>query len=144
MFQGCQPQSLQHNDLQRLLSQNYYVMDKTDGVRYQLFGLPSSDRRIQCYLVDRWMHIQLAGLVIQLKETSLLAVTGFLIDGELLKDGRYMAFDVLWAGGTDKRVRLTHQRLECLQELVNEINVSKIIGNQRIKVAMKKYVNWSR
>lgn len=99
--------------------------------------------------------------------------TGFLIDGELIdqqnpasddaeglpKHGsaahpkgaqRYMAFDVLWAGGNNVRPKITYRRLECLKQIIGMLNnprVSKKSYSGRLpqmNIEIKQYLHWPR
>lgn len=151
LFKGCQPRSLHKRDLPLLVQDGYFVMDKTDGERFQLLALPS-EGMLRCYLIDRWMHIVQAGLTVTspdpTDENNLIA-SGFLLDGELVSvegdaPDRYLAFDVLWASGVDLRPKLTYRRLENLAQIVKEVNAAKQVGKAALHVEIKHYVHWPR
>lgn len=152
LFKGCQPRTLHKRDLPLLVQEGYFVLDKTDGQRFQLLALPSSGGRLQCYLLDRWMHITLAGFALTIPEGweeedgVAMAAAGFLLDGELLEGEpkRYMAFDVLWASGVDLRPRLTFRRFEALKAIVSVVNRCKPIGKPKVSIQVKHYVHWPR
>ncbi len=63
MFVGCQPESLHERHLSRLVRESYFVMDKTDGERFLLIGIPNKDKEyLNCYIINRWMNCKKVGL----------------------------------------------------------------------------------
>lgn len=165
LFVGCQPESLHERHLTQLVRDSYFVLDKTDGQRYLLMAMPvasptppregaSPSVTLHCYLLNRWLHVQKAGISITfpLNESTDLIASGFLLDGELLEPingvSRYMSFDVLWASH-DIRPKMTFRRLELLKQIVDVVSKSSAKKSPYariplLKVEMKHILHWPR
>ncbi|KAI0647325.1 mRNA capping enzyme, catalytic domain-containing protein [Trametes meyenii] len=105
-FPGSQPVSFAAKDLEKLEAQDYWVAEKSDGVRVLLFvhtDLSTSDQMV--YLIDRHnTYRQLNGLYFPHHEDPRRPLRSSLVDGELVIDLdprtkqetlRYLAFDCL-------------------------------------------------
>lgn len=110
-FPGSQPVSFQHSDIEnKLLSQDYYVCEKTDGLRVLMLILINPVTREQgCFMIDRENNYYLINGFrfpkLPRKDKRELLETlqdGTLVDGELvlqtnpitkLQELRYLMFD---------------------------------------------------
>ncbi|GCE99244.1 Dcp1p-Dcp2p decapping enzyme complex alpha subunit [Zygosaccharomyces mellis] len=116
-FPGSQPVSFQHADIEdKLLEQDYYVCEKTDGLRVLMLILINPVTREQgCFMIDRENNFYLVNGFrfprLPHKDKRELLDTlqdGTLLDGELviqtnqmtkLKELRYLMFDCLAING---------------------------------------------
>lgn len=116
-FPGSQPVSFQHADIEdKLLEQDYYVCEKTDGLRVLMLILINPVTREQgCFMIDRENNFYLVNGFrfprLPHKDKKELLETlqdGTLLDGELviqtnpvtkLKELRYLMFDCLAING---------------------------------------------
>lgn len=116
-FPGSQPVSFQHSDIQdKLLAQDYYVCEKTDGLRVLMLIVVNGVTGEQgCFMIDRENnYYMLSGFrfprLPQKKKEELLETLqdGTLVDGELviqtnpvtkLQELRYLMFDCLAING---------------------------------------------
>lgn len=116
-FPGSQPVSFQHSDIdEKLLTQDYYVCEKTDGLRALMLILINPVTREQgCFMIDRENNYYLVNGFrfpkLPRKDKKELLETlqdGTLIDGELviqtnpttkLQELRYLMFDCLAING---------------------------------------------
>lgn len=128
-FPGSQPVSFQHSDLQeKLMAQDYYVCEKTDGLRVLMFILLNPVTGEQgCFMIDRENNYYLINgfrfpkLPSKRKEELLETLQdGTLVDGELviqknpvtkLTELRYLAFDCLAINGRSLTSSPTSSRL---------------------------------
>ncbi|SCW00442.1 LAFE_0C04280g1_1 [Lachancea fermentati] len=116
-FPGSQPVSFQHIDIEdKLLAQDYYVCEKTDGLRaLMLIVINPMTKEQGCFIIDRENNYYLVSgfrfprLPRQSKKELLETLQdGTLIDGELvvqtnpvskIKELRYLMFDCLAING---------------------------------------------
>lgn len=116
-FPGAQPVSFQHSDVEeKLLSHDYYVCEKTDGLRVLMFIVINPVTGEQgCFMIDRENNYYLVNgfrfpRFPQKKKEELLETLqdGTLLDGELviqtnpvtkLQELRYLMFDCLAING---------------------------------------------
>lgn len=116
-FPGSQPVSFQHSDIQdKLLAQDYYVCEKTDGLRVLMLIVVNGMTGEQgCFMLDRENnYYMISGFrfprLPQKKKEELLETLqdGTLLDGELviqtnpvtkLQELRYLMFDCLAING---------------------------------------------
>ncbi|KAL3234824.1 mRNA-capping enzyme subunit alpha [Nakaseomyces bracarensis] len=116
-FPGSQPVSFQHSDIQdKLVGQDYYVCEKTDGMRVLMLVVLNPVTGEQgCFMIDRENNYYLVNgfhfpCLPQRKKEELLETSqnGTLIDGELviqtnpmtkLQELRYLMFDCLAING---------------------------------------------
>lgn len=116
-FAGSQPVSFQHSDIEeKLLEQDYYVCEKTDGLRVLMLILINPVTREQgCFMIDRQNSFYLVNGFrfprLPTKDKKELLETlqdGTLLDGELViqtnpmtkvKEMRYLMFDCLAING---------------------------------------------
>ncbi|CCD26652.1 mRNA guanylyltransferase NDAI_0I00830 [Naumovozyma dairenensis CBS 421] len=128
-FPGSQPVSFQHSDMEeKLMEKDYYVCEKTDGLRVLMLILINPITREQgTFMIDRENNYYLVNgfrfpIMYKKKKEELLEKLqdGTIIDGELvlqtnpatkMKELRYLAFDCLAINGrslvqspTDKRL----------------------------------------
>ncbi|KAI0707622.1 mRNA capping enzyme, alpha subunit [Earliella scabrosa] len=100
-FPGSQPVSFAAKDLEKLEAQDYWVAEKSDGVRVLL--LATTDQGV--YLIDRHnTYREITGLFFPHHEDPRMPLRNSLVDGELVIDVdpltnretlRYLAFDCL-------------------------------------------------
>lgn len=128
-FPGSQPVSFQHSDIHdKLLSQDYYVCEKTDGLRVLMLIIVNGVTGEQgCFMIDRENSYYLVNgfrfpRLPQKKKEELLETLqdGTLIDGELviqtnpvtkLQELRYLMFDCLAINGRSLISSPTSSRL---------------------------------
>ncbi|KAI0072782.1 mRNA capping enzyme [Panus rudis PR-1116 ss-1] len=105
-FPGAQPVSFGKKDLERLENQDFWVAEKSDGIRVLLFintDLQTNNQDV--YLIDRHnSYRQLTGLYFPHWEHPTMPLRNTLVDGELVIDVdpvtkqeklRFLAFDCL-------------------------------------------------
>lgn len=104
-FPGAQPVSFAAKHLQELKNQDYYVCEKTDGLRYLMYLSEDEGRGIH-YLIDRKNdYYYVSGLHFPHHEDKTMQQfhTGTILDGELVEDRypdrpsviKYLVFDCL-------------------------------------------------
>ncbi|KAK0463931.1 mRNA capping enzyme, catalytic domain-containing protein [Desarmillaria tabescens] len=105
-FPGSQPVSFGTNDLDKLEQQDFWVCEKSDGIRVLLFVFTDNNTKDQMvYLIDRHnAYRELAGLYFPHHENPLYPLRSTIVDGELVIDVdprtkhetlRFLAFDCL-------------------------------------------------
>ncbi|KAJ3048706.1 Dcp1p-Dcp2p decapping enzyme complex alpha subunit, partial [Rhizophlyctis rosea] len=125
-FAGSQPVSFEKCHLDDLDREDYFVCEKSDGVRYMLF-LVTTPKGAAGFLIDRKNSVRHLDLTIPLPHKHPMEAVKFhnetLIDGELVvdKDGdkrtlRYLAFDLMAANGVALTQRSYSTRLGILQQ----------------------------
>lgn len=133
-FPGSQPVSFQHSDIaEKLFSQDYYVCEKTDGLRALMLVVVNPVTREQgCFLIDRENNYFLVNgfhfprpYRQDKKELLESMQDGTLIDGELViqvnpmtkvKEMRYLMFDCLAMNGRSLIQSSTSSRLAHLMK----------------------------
>ncbi|KAK2466698.1 hypothetical protein APHAL10511_000956 [Amanita phalloides] len=105
-FAGSQPVSFTTNDLAKLETQDYWVCEKSDGIRVLLLVATDYSSRTQSvYIIDRHnSYRELTGLFFPHHENPLRSLGNTIVDGELVLDvdpktkqeiPRFLAFDCL-------------------------------------------------
>lgn len=95
-FPGAQPVNMCKRNVSDVQRQNYYIAEKTDGVRYLMLAVPGPSGKT-CVLVDRSMNVfQVSGGPILAEVLGM----GTILDGELvhnrtMKKAIFVAFDIL-------------------------------------------------
>ncbi|KAL7626836.1 Dcp1p-Dcp2p decapping enzyme complex alpha subunit [Parahypoxylon ruwenzoriense] len=128
-FPGAQPVSFTRKHLEELLREDYYVCEKSDGIRYLMYLTEDENRSEVHYLIDRkndYWFINAGSLHFPLPQNQQAFHTGTLLDGELvmdtLSDGRreprYLVFDCLALDGQSLMSRELSKRLGYFQEQV--------------------------
>ncbi|KAL2156507.1 hypothetical protein VTH82DRAFT_1252 [Thermothelomyces myriococcoides] len=109
-FPGAQPVSFSRKHIDELRREDYYVCEKSDGIRYLLY-LTADEHGNEChYLVDRkndYWWLPQRNLHFPLAHDRAAFHTGTLIDGELVmdtlpngeKEPRFLVFDLLALDG---------------------------------------------
>ncbi|KAL2200918.1 mRNA capping enzyme alpha subunit-like protein [Corynascus similis CBS 632.67] len=109
-FPGAQPVSFSRRHLDELRREDYYVCEKSDGIRYLLY-LTADENGSEChYLVDRkndYWWLSQRNLHFPLAQDRAAFHTGTLIDGELVmdvlpsgeKEPKFLVFDLLALDG---------------------------------------------
>lgn len=139
-FPGAQPVSFARRHLLELERQDYYMCEKTDGIRCLLYlhhFIVQGQEPIEAqFLIDRkndYYHIPAQALHLPLENELGGSHTGTLLDGELVvehyQDGRgdvliYMIFDCLCLDGADLTKRQYDIRLGKVQKFVYQPWVS--------------------
>ncbi|KAK3940519.1 mRNA capping enzyme, catalytic domain-containing protein [Diplogelasinospora grovesii] len=111
-FPGAQPVSFARRHLDELKKEDYYVCEKSDGIRYLLYLTEDENRRECQYLIDRkndYWYIHQRNLHFPMGHAAEAFHVGTLIDGELVMDrmenGRlepkFLVFDLLALDGKD-------------------------------------------
>ncbi|KAK3818378.1 MAG: mRNA capping enzyme, catalytic domain-containing protein [Benniella sp.] len=131
-FIGAQPVSFTRDTLNELESEDYFVSEKSDGVRVMLFCVVDESRRPQVYMVDRKNKFK---YVPQLRfptpnpqriytMENIVDHNDTIVDGELVIDKepngayvtRYLAFDLLAYHGNNIIAKPFSSRLARLQQ----------------------------
>ena len=128
-FPGAQPVSFAARHLQELKQQDYYVCEKSDGIRCLMYLTKDEDNRELTYLIDRkndyyWVQ----NLHFPLPESEQAFHVNTLIDGELVNDRepdgsiqlRYLVFDCLTLDGGQLLHRTLDKRLAYYRDKVYE------------------------
>ncbi|KAK7693769.1 hypothetical protein QCA50_003341 [Cerrena zonata] len=126
-FPGSQPVSFGSKDLIKLESQDFWVVEKSDGIRVLLFVHTSWDTKDQAvYLIDRHNQYRLLnGLFFPHYETPANPLRNTLVDGELVIDIdpktkqetlRFLAFDCLVVDDRNIMSKTLDKRYGHLQE----------------------------
>ncbi|KAK1828427.1 mRNA capping enzyme alpha subunit-like protein [Podospora conica] len=109
-FPGAQPVSFARSHLDALRQSDYYVCEKSDGIRYLLYLTEDESGAEACYLIDRkndYWFIHQRNLHFPLPNNAEDFHRGTLIDGELVMDRmpgghrepRFLVFDLLALDG---------------------------------------------
>ncbi|KAI1173953.1 mRNA capping enzyme [Nemania sp. FL0916] len=128
-FPGAQPVSFARKHLDELHHENYYVCEKSDGMRYLLYITNDEDGREVHYFIDRrndYWYIDRGNLHFPVPGNHEKAHTATVLDGELvmdvLSDGRreprYLVFDCLVLDSQVLMNRELSKRLGYFQEQV--------------------------
>lgn len=131
-FPGAQPVSFSSQHLGELQNEDYYVCEKTDGVRCLMYfarGEPDSETPEIHYLIDRKNEYRFVpGLHFPMPEDKTFQSfhTDTLVDGELVNDVyadgtqqlKYLVFDCLVLDGTSLMHRTLDKRLAYFKEKV--------------------------
>ncbi|TDZ87588.1 mRNA-capping enzyme subunit alpha [Colletotrichum sidae] len=125
-FPGAQPVSFARKHLDELRHKDYYVCEKSDGIRYLLYLTEDDGREIH-YLIDRkndYWFIKNSSFHFPRKDDLTKFHTRTLIDGELVmddvgkgqKEPRFLVFDCLVLDGQDLMSRTLDKRLAYFNE----------------------------
>ncbi|KAG0176359.1 Dcp1p-Dcp2p decapping enzyme complex alpha subunit [Apophysomyces sp. BC1021] len=132
-FPGSQPVSFESKHLKVLQREDYYVCEKTDGVRYLLFFV-HSPKGPATFMFDRnktWFYIPNLLFPVRNRDREYLKDT--LMDGELVMDiddnqkktWRFLAFDLMALNAVSIIQRSFNTRLGLLQqEVLSPLNAS--------------------
>ncbi|KAH7329191.1 mRNA capping enzyme, catalytic domain-containing protein [Stachybotrys elegans] len=121
-FPGAQPVSFARQHLEELTRKDYYVCEKSDGIRYLLYSTADDNGIETHYLIDRkndYWYITNRFLHFPLENDQSAFHTGTLIDGELvwdtMDDGtkipKFLVFDCLLMDGNNLVDRTLDKRL---------------------------------
>nr|4PZ6_A Chain A, mRNA-capping enzyme subunit alpha [Schizosaccharomyces pombe 972h-]4PZ6_B Chain B, mRNA-capping enzyme subunit alpha [Schizosaccharomyces pombe 972h-] len=123
-FPGSQPVSFSKKHLQALKEKNYFVCEKSDGIRCLLYMTehPRYENRPSVYLFDRKMnfyHVEKIFYPVENDKSGKKYHVDTLLDGELVldiypggkKQLRYLVFDCLACDGIVYMSRLLDKRL---------------------------------
>ncbi|KAG0307304.1 Dcp1p-Dcp2p decapping enzyme complex alpha subunit [Dissophora globulifera] len=154
---GAQPVSFTRNTLTELRSEDYFVSEKSDGVRVLLYCVLHQNGQQQVFLVDRKNKFS---YVPQLRFPVLNPAPGenpyhndTIVDGELVTDRepngqvvvRYLAFDLLAYRGnnilakplTSRLARLQNEFVGPYREMLRKAS-PEFINSQPFKVSLKE------
>ena len=153
-FLGSQPVSFTKNDItEKLLSQDYYVCEKTDGLRVLMFVImnPMTNKQ-NIFFIDRENNFYLnEELNIILPFNSEVLHNGTLIDGELVMQKinkkfelRFLMFDLLMVNNksiinkptSSRLAHIGHDVLKPLNEL--KMKNAQLYSKFEFKFGMKK------
>ncbi|KAJ3527211.1 hypothetical protein NM688_g8157 [Phlebia brevispora] len=126
-FPGSQPVSFGTKDMEKLESQDYWVCEKSDGVRVLLLVQTDAQTKEQAvFIIDRHnSYRQLEGLFFPHHENPMMPLRNTIVDGELVIDIdprtkqenlRYLAFDCLVVDDQNVMSRTLDKRYGRLQE----------------------------
>ncbi|KAM7185373.1 mRNA capping enzyme alpha subunit-like protein [Rhypophila sp. PSN 637] len=130
-FPGAQPVSFSRRHIEELMREDYFVCEKSDGIRYLLYLTQDELGNETSYLIDRkndywWLHQR--NLHFPLPGNPEAFHTATLIDGELVMERRgpdgqtepkFLVFDLLVLDGkSDILSRAFFKRLGYFQEAV--------------------------
>ncbi|MCJ1326044.1 Dcp1p-Dcp2p decapping enzyme complex alpha subunit [Thelotrema lepadinum] len=128
-FPGAQPVSFAAKHLHELVQQDYYVCEKSDGIRCLMYLTRDREGKEVTYLIDRkndyyWVQ----NLHFPLPESEQSFHVNTLIDGELVNDRepngsiqlRYLVFDCLTLDGSPLLHRTLDKRLAYYRDKVFE------------------------
>jgi mRNA guanylyltransferase len=129
-FPGAQPVSFARKHLTSLCVEDYFLCEKTDGIRCLLYCTEDSGAEIH-YLIDRkndYYFVQGLHLPHHADPTFRKFHTGTLLDGELvldkLKDGtrklRYLVFDLIALDGELITMKTFDKRIGRIMEFVQK------------------------
>ncbi|MCJ1286325.1 Dcp1p-Dcp2p decapping enzyme complex alpha subunit [Xylographa opegraphella] len=127
-FPGAQPVSFAARHLLELQKQDYYVCEKSDGIRCLMYLTNDGPWEVT-YLIDRkndYYHVQ--GLHFPVPDDEKLFHMGTLVDGELVNDTegngsiqlRYLVFDCMVLDGSSLMHRTLDKRLAYFQNKVHK------------------------
>ncbi|KAI2612539.1 mRNA capping enzyme, alpha subunit [Hypoxylon fragiforme] len=128
-FPGAQPVSFTRKHLDVLTREDYYVCEKSDGIRYLLYLTADENNQETHYLIDRrneYWYVQAGSLHFPLPGNHQAFHKGTVLDGELvmdsLGDGRfepqYLVFDCLAFNGQSMMSRELQKRLGYFHEQI--------------------------
>ncbi|TGJ82297.1 hypothetical protein E0Z10_g6469 [Xylaria hypoxylon] len=128
-FPGAQPVSFSRKHLDELRREDYYVCEKSDGMRYLLYMTDDEQGREVHYFIDRkndYWFIDRGSLHFPLSNDRLKFHTATVLDGELVidtlsdgrKEPRYLVFDCLVLDSLVLMNRELGKRLGYFQEQV--------------------------
>ncbi|KAI9166862.1 mRNA-capping enzyme subunit alpha [Paramyrothecium foliicola] len=126
-FPGAQPVSFARQHLDELTRQDYYVCEKSDGIRYLLYSTADENGTETHYLIDRkndYWFITNRSLHFPLENNQAAFHTATVIDGELVwdslpngkKEPRFLVFDCLVMDGNKLMDRTLDKRLAYFKE----------------------------
>ncbi|KAF7305060.1 mRNA-capping enzyme subunit alpha [Mycena kentingensis (nom. inval.)] len=125
-FPGSQPVSFSQSDLARLESQDFWVCEKSDGVRVLLIVLTGNDGHQSVYLYDRNNGFyDIDGFYFPHHENPQNPMLDTIVDGELVYDVdprtkqetmRFLAFDCLVVNAQNVMSRTLDKRYGRLKE----------------------------
>lgn len=128
-FPGAQPVSFSRKHLEELLREDYYVCEKSDGMRYLLYMTDDEEGNEVHYFIDRkndYWYIDRGSLHFPLPADRQKFHTATVLDGELVidtmsdgrKEPRYLVFDCLVLDSQVLMNRELSKRLGYFQEQV--------------------------
>jgi mRNA guanylyltransferase len=125
-FPGAQPVSFSQGHLQTLVDKDYFVCEKSDGIRLLMFCTATDEGREQILLLDRklaFYAVPRLHFPLPNDPSCKQFHRDTVIDGELVLDVEngekklvYLMFDMLMYRGKDLRQRTLEGRLGYLQE----------------------------
>ncbi|KID80035.1 mRNA-capping enzyme subunit [Metarhizium brunneum] len=126
-FPGAQPVSFARQHLDELQKQDYYVCEKSDGIRYLLYSTSDEEACEAHYLIDRkndYWFITNRNLHFPLENNTQAFHRDTLVDGELVwdslpngkKEPRFLVFDCLVMDGNKLMDRTLDKRLAYFKE----------------------------
>lgn len=128
-FPGAQPVSFSHRHIAELMRQDYYVMEKTDGVRFLMYFTREGPQKEIHYLIDRKNdYYFVPNLHFPIPDDPNFGKfhTDTLLDGELVRDNypngqtelKFLVFDCLIIDGKSLMQRTLDKRLAYFKELI--------------------------
>ncbi|KAI6091141.1 mRNA capping enzyme, alpha subunit [Hypoxylon rubiginosum] len=128
-FPGAQPVSFCKKHLEELCREDYYVCEKSDGIRYLLYLTADHNGAETKYLIDRkndYWWVDSESLHFPLPGNTQAFHVGTVLDGELVMDvhsdgrrePRYLVFDCLALDGQSLMARELSKRLGYFQEQI--------------------------
>ncbi|KAJ3484333.1 hypothetical protein NLG97_g7078 [Lecanicillium saksenae] len=126
-FPGAQPVSFARKHIEALMSQDFYVCEKSDGIRYLLYATRDESGGEAHYLIDRkndYWFIPNRNLHFPLDSDQTAFHYDTVLDGELVwdtklnggKEPRFLIFDCLVMDGQGLMDRTLDKRLAYIKE----------------------------
>ena len=138
IFPGPQPISIERKHMKYLKTNEYVILDKSDGVRYALTCLKHNERNI-CALIDRSLNVKLIRL-----NTPKPCYDGMILDCELVKENNnyiLLVFDCVVMCGTDVHEYNFTKRMEFAQTFTDYYKFS---DNDPFIVRRKDYESYPK
>ena len=128
-FPGAQPVSFSNRHLTELMRQDYYVMEKTDGIRFLMYCTRDGPDNEIHYLIDRkndYYFIPMLHFPVPDDPTFNQFHSDTLLDGELVRDVypngqselKFLVFDCLFIDGKSLMQRTLDKRLAYFKEMI--------------------------
>lgn len=118
-FPGPQPKSIERKDMFKLFENDYYVCEKSDGVRYLFVSMEWKKRNL-CFLMNRKNEIFIIKLNLHINNYK-----NSILDCELLNDnGVLKVFDAIVVNGTPLQHMKLSERLNWIDRITTTYNKS--------------------
>ncbi|KFH71141.1 hypothetical protein MVEG_03987 [Podila verticillata NRRL 6337] len=151
-FVGAQPVSFTRLTLKELASEDYFVSEKSDGVRVLLYCVLGEDGKQNVYLVDRKNKFSYVQELVFPAPGNQGLLHETVVDGELVTDAeadgqhlvRYLAFDLLATNGQSiidkplgsRLARLQSEFITPYRQMLQHPNVK--LAPQPFRVSLKQ------
>lgn len=142
-FPGQLPCSLMRDDLSLLENMDYFVAEKSDGVRYLLLAM-SDGMNAYSLLIDRGFRFYRTNIMF---DQSLLKGAGTLFDGEIVSEPTglkmYVHDVVFLAGSNDIALQNYHVRVQTIRDVLRFYCFPSEDGEDMFQVLPKRVYHFS-